>query len=201
MASITLPSGIRIAVEYSIHDKVVVNIYHVTTTDPIVTIKLIALAQLFADWYASDLSFYSSFSLYNIGVTAHDISVVNGEKYELVISPPYPGAVGLPSVPNNVAVVASLITSKTGRSFQGRTYLPGIPESEVLGNTVLVAQTTAYVNAFIALQAQLTLAASELVVASFISGGVPRAVGVATPVTSVAVKNRVDTQRRRLPRE
>lgn len=201
MAFIALPGGIRVALEFTLADKVVVNIYHVTTTDPIISVKLAAVAQLFANWWDFDESPQFSSNIGLVKVVAHDISVTNGEKHEEIISPPIQGGIASIAASNNVALVGSLLTVKTGRSFQGRTYLAGLNLTAMSNNTVDTSRLVALTANFVDLMADLAAANSALVVASFESGGIPRALGVATPVTGVAFKSRVDTQRRRLPRE
>jgi len=201
MAFIALPGGIRVAMEFNLVDKVVVNIYHVTTTDPIVTIKLAVIAQAFADWWLFDQAERFSHNIALVKVTAHDLSIPNGEKHEEVISPPEAGGITEGPVPNNVALVASLLTVKTGRSFQGRSYLAGLAKSGVTHNSISATKSANIVANFVQLDAALAAIATQLVVASFVSEGAPRTTALGTPVTGVAVKLRVDTQRRRLPVE
>lgn len=199
MAFITLPLGIKVAVEFDIQDAVVVNIYHVTTTDPIVSIKLLEIAQLFVDWWGSDQKALFSHDIALASVTALDISTPNGEKQAVVVSPPEQGFIETAAPPNNVAFVISYATAQTGRSFQGRTYFSGIPEESITNNDLAILKVANLVSATIGLTADLIAANAKLVVASFQAGGVPRVTGVATPVTVVSMNTRVDTQRRRLP--
>lgn len=196
---VTLPGGIRIAVEMAQHGKIVVNIYHVTTTDPIVTIKLLQIAQLFADWWTADLSVWLSNDLVLNSVTALDISIENGEKQTLPVVPGIPGDLVGMALPNNVASVVSLRTAKTGRSFMGRSFLAGLSEDFVSVNSITPGLAASFVDAFDELITGLETIDTLLVVASFISGGVPRVTGVATEVDSITMNLRVDTQRRRLP--
>lgn len=201
MAGITLPNGIRIALEFNIQDKVVVNVYHITTTDPIVTIKLQAVATLFVNWWLSDLDSLFSHDIALAQVTAWDVSIPNGEKHVVGVVPPAQGFIASPAPSNNVAFVVSHKTAKTGRSFMGRTYLCGFPLSTITDNEIEALKATNTVAAYVILDSLLAAANSQLVVASFVSGGVPRIIGVATPVTGFVMRLRVDTQRRRLPVE
>lgn len=199
MAFITLPLGIRVAVEFTIQDAIVVNVYHVTTTDPIVSIKLLDIAQLFVDWWGSDQKTDFSHDIALTSVTALNVSIPNGEKQTVIVSPPEQGIINTPAPPNNVAFVISYATAQTGRSFQGRSYLAGLPEDAITDNDLSIAKVANLVTSSIALTADLIQANAELVVASFQAGGVPRVTGLATPVTVVSMNTRVDTQRRRLP--
>ena len=199
MAYIRLPGGIRVAMEYEAFGKVVVNIYHVTHEDPITTVVLLNIADIFHDWWTAYMStsFSEDIALHN--VVALNLDEANGEKVTFVVSPPEPGDVLLPAVSNNVAIVASLRTAKTGRSFRGRNYWAGLNDSAVTGNEITVAKAANLVSDYAELDTALAIEGAVLVVASFQSLGVPREIGVATPVQSVVVNTRVDTQRRRLP--
>lgn len=199
MAYIRLPLGIRVAVEFDLNGKVVVNIYHVTTADPITTVKLEAIAQVFIDWWTTIQLDNVSDEVALIGVTAMNLDVPNGEKIELPVVPAVYGTVVGGSVPNNVALVIGLRTAQTGRSFQGRTYIAGLGDQEVTQNTISTARLGTFIIAFATLDVDLLAINSQLVVASFVSGGVPRAEGIATQVDAISGNTRVDTQRRRLP--
>lgn len=200
MAYIRLPLGIRVAMEYEVFGKVVVNVYHVTTTDPIITIKLTTIAEAFRDWFISDLNIGLSPDIALTAVTAHNLNVANGEKITVVVSPPSPGIAVGDAVSNNVALVASLGTDLTGRSFRGRSYIAGITETNVTANEIGTAYAAFFVSSITFLMADLDSINTDLVIASFVSGGAPRAEGLPTLVTSVSMDVRVDTQRRRLPR-
>ena len=201
MAFIRLPLGVRVALEYEAFGKVVVNVYHVTTTDPIVTIKLFDIADLFEAWWATTIGANFSNEIALSSITAHNLNVPNGEKITLPVSPSIPGGSANASVPNNVAIVITLNTALTGRSFRGRAYHAGLTRAAVTGNNIDTILAASLVTDYIQLTANLAVANAELVVASFQTLGVPRAEGVATPVQSIAVNTRIDTQRRRLPAE
>lgn len=199
MAYIRLPLGIRVALEYEQFGKVIVNVYHVTTTDPIVTVKLIDIAEIFEAWWDTDFSAVFSEDIALTAVTALNLNEENGEKITLVVSPPIPGTTLTAAMPNNVAIVASFGTARTGRSFRGRSYQAGLVETAVTGNTIATSKAAAIVADYETLQSLLALANADFVVASFFSAGAPRAEGIATEIESIAVNVRVDTQRRRLP--
>lgn len=199
MAFIRLPLGIRVAVEYEVFGKIVVNVYHVTTTDPIVTLKLFDIAEIFEAWWLTDMSPGFSNEIALTTVTALNLNEANGEKITLVVAPPIPGGAVELAVSNNVAIVASFATPKTGRSFRGRAYQAGLPRDAITENKITTVKAAAIVTDYLALQALLAFANTDFVVASFQSGGVPRSEGIATEIESISVNTRVDTQRRRLP--
>lgn len=104
---------------------------------------------------------------------------------------------------NNVTLVTSLITERRGASYRGRSYFNGLPASVVNGKNYVAQDYREDL-----LQAWNALLASfadgelyDLCVLSRQSGNAPRIVGVATPVIAFRVRNRIDTQRRRMPKE
>lgn len=199
MAYIRLPLGVKIAVEYDWNNKLVVNVYHVTTTDPITTVHLVDIATAFRDTIIAGLLGFLADEISLVSITALNLNEPNGERIVLGVTPPSPGLYVGQSVSNNVASVASLKTALTGRSFQGRSYIPGVPEQEVAQNELSALIATGIITWFTSLEAALAIENTELVVASFQTLLLPRGEGVATPVDSVHVNLRVDTQRRRLP--
>ncbi len=200
MAYIKLPLGIKVALEFDLAGKVVVNIYHVTTTDPITSVKLTTIAQAFLDWWVASMAASFSQDVSVIGASCLNLDVENGEKIYVPETPPVPGLIAASALSNNVACVVTLDTDKTGRSFQGRTYLAGIGEHEVQGNTIDTTRVTALLVGMIQLDADLAVLNTSMVVASFVTAGAPRAEGVPTRITAYSMNNRVDTQRRRLPK-
>lgn len=111
------------------------------------------------------------------------------------------GSQAVAAVANNVALVVSLRTGFIGRSYRGRIYLPGLAKDAVVGS-LLTPQAQADITTHIgALATQLTNANFTWVVASYQFNGVPRLVAAGTPILTRIVSNRVDTQRRRLPKE
>lgn len=99
-------------------------------------------------------------------------------------------------LPGNVAGVVSLMTAYRGRSFRGRIYFSGIPESLVSGNT-LDATWAAAASDFTSGLRTLSLSNIDLAVCSRVHNGVKRTVGIVTPVTDYFVNRHVDSQRRR----
>lgn len=199
MAYIRLPLGVRVAMEYEVFGKIVVNVYHITTSDPIVTVKLLDIVDVFESWFGLTMAPAISDDVSLIQITALNLDVPNGEKVTVPVSPAIPGDVALPAVSNNVALVCTFQTAKTGRSFRGRAYIAGLTEDGVTANNVTPASAAFFIAAYVQLLSDLDADSDTLVVASFQSAGVPRAEGVSTRIESISVNTRVDTQRRRLP--
>lgn len=201
MPFIRLPLGVRVAVEYEAYGKVVVNIYHVTTTDPIITVKLIDIAEIFEAWWSEEMKTNFSADIALANITALNLDEVNGEKIIHPVSPSIPGTdVGTGNA-NNVAIVVSLNTAQTGRSFRGRAYHAGLSKDELTGNHISSVKAASLITDYGYLDSLLTADNVQLVVASFVTAGSPRAEAIGTNVVSFSADTRVDTQRRRLPKE
>jgi hypothetical protein len=177
----------------------VVNVYHVTTSQPITTVNLTALADVFRTWWttAGKLNSVTALALSRVVVT--DISVPNGLQVVSAPALPEAGTVAGTDTPSNVALAISWRTGFSGRSYRGRTYFAGLLAADVQSNFVTATRQSALLTTFGVLRTNLISAGYPLVVASFYANGAPRAAGVATPINSIIVNNRVDTQRRRLP--
>lgn len=199
MAFIPLPSGIRVAVEYIQNGQVVVNVYHVTTAQPITTVNLTALAQILVDWWTTDMrqNFVQAIGLQRVTVT--DVSVANGLQVINQQSPVIPGTIVGAAAPNNVAIVATQRTGFSGRSFRGRNYFAGVAAAEIADNFISSTYAGNVINDMNSLATRLSAGGFQLVVASYRANGAPRVTGVATPVSNFSMDLRVDTQRRRLP--
>lgn len=118
------------------------------------------------------------------------------------------GALVTPVMPPQVSIAISLRTGLSGRSYRGRVFFVGLPNSLTHSFGVVPGSTqTTYQGIWNALRTSLVTAGFQLCVLSLYSGvdgagnKIPRAAGVATPVTSIIVGARLDTQRKRLPVE
>lgn len=104
------------------------------------------------------------------------------------------------ALPSTVTIAISLRSAFSGRSRRGRIYHVGMSDSRVAGDYVTEAAATAYINGYETLRSDLIADNAELVVVSFVSGGVPRVSGLVTPITNITLVDRkVDHQLRRSP--
>jgi len=112
---------------------------------------------------------------------------------------PTNGTRGGQSMPNNVAAVVTHYSTTRGRSGRGRSYIPGISESDVAGNILVPAIVTGLGTAFdVDLPAALPAGVGFVILSKYENklprpAGVPRAVNRSTVRTAT-----VGTQRRRL---
>lgn len=158
------------------------------------------LAEALLAWEETSAKGRRSNQITCIGVECRDISVKDSFVVSVAAIPPIQGSVNSPVLPANVTFAVSLRTPFAGRSFRGRTYWIGLPEGSVNGDFVGPSTAQNILTTVRALIEEVPQPLNaQLVVVSRYSNGAPRAVGIATPVTSaVLVDNRVDTQRRRL---
>lgn len=151
-------------------------------------------------WWTTNLSVQLSSDITIREMVCTDQSSGIGTSITQPAPTPNPaGAVGSPSLPGNSALCVSIRTLNRGRSFRGRNYVAGLPESKVVGNTVDTAAWGAIQAAYIDIPNAIVSSPWEWVVVSRFTAGAPRVAGVATNVlTAVVVDPFVDSQRRRL---
>jgi len=160
-----------------------------------------ALATACHTWWVGNVTALTPASLILREVFVRDQSTLNGFAATAAPTGSVPGTLSGNSLPNNVAICASIRTLFTGRSARGRWYWQGLTESQVTGNTV-DAGTLASIDAALTNLASVVAALSHFwVIASYFSGGVPRPGGPVYFVVNdiIFVDATVDSQRRRLP--
>lgn len=132
-------------------------------------------------------------------VYATDQSTQNGPVATVPQSPPASGQFPGPSLPGSVALCLTHRTPNRGRSFRGRTYICGLTEGQVVGNTVGQSAASGILGGFLTVIANLAAINATFVIVSRVSNGAPRAAAVVTEVTDTLLRdNSVDSQRRRL---
>jgi hypothetical protein len=119
-----------------------------------------------------------------------------GSAYEVTPTTPFIGSGTTDALPNQVALVLSWRTNRSGRRYRGRTYLGGIVEaqsSEDAGGAAELPTATrdGLRTQAVTLLTNLRTASAPLAVFSRVGAG------AVTQVNAVRVGNRFDTQRRR----
>lgn len=160
-----------------------------------------ALAVACEQWWEDNVVDITPTNLALREVFVRDQSQLNG--FAAVASPTgaLPGTLISPSLPNNVTICASIRTLFTGRSARGRWYWQGLTEDQVTDNTVSSGRLTDIDSALTNLASVIANLSHFWVIASYVSGGVPRPGGPVYFVVDqvVFVDSIVDSQRRRLP--
>lgn len=197
-----LPGVLKVVVTFGFEGKPSVNVHFIkldSPTTPISLSRLLEMASIFKNALDVEWKPFMGSEWTVDKITATDWSLENGQQFEQVTGLPITGVAATEEVPASVAVVASHRTVHTGRSFRGRTYMMGLVEGNVGGNNVDGLLMTGIADYFTALDTAFIATGAKLAVYSLYSDGVPRVTPVATPVTSLIINSRVDTQRKRLP--
>jgi len=128
-------------------------------------------------------------------VDAPTITSVDGTSSSL----PLVGSTSASSLPTNAALVVTHHTQNRGRSFRGRTYMPGLTPDDLANGTSVTSGVVTSVLGFVnAIVNGATTAGWTHVVASKRHNKADRLSAVLTPVTSYSCNADIDSQRRRL---
>lgn len=130
-------------------------------------------------------------------VLVYDMRVQNGG-FAQAIPSNVGGGASSQTLPLGVAIVSTFNTAKRGRSFRGRNYWSGVPEEHWDGLQFSNTITSALDGFLEGLQAAAALDGWTLGVRSAIQNGVPLALALIEPVTTISVRSpRAGSQRRR----
>jgi hypothetical protein len=158
-----------------------------------------SLAATFKTWWDSNIKaiFTHHSNLAEIRVT--DLTTQSSPGITYVTGLPISGthSTGTPE-PNNVTAVISWRTALRGRSYRGRTYIPGLSSDQVDGNSLVSGFVTSLQAAGNALITAIPTSEHRLVVCSKFSNNAPREYGITTDIVSCRVDTYVDSMRRRL---
>jgi len=199
MAFIPASQIVRTTVEWLLDGQILANVFHVDANAAVDATVTNAILDVFEAWLEDELCPTLSEDIEATGLVGRDLTTITGGLVERPLTVPLPGLTASPALPNNVALCITLLTDLAGRSFRGRSYMPGLAESHVILSEISTGSATSYAEAYIALVDNLNTAGFDLVVTSFQAGLAPRVTAVSTPVVSVGVNTTVDSQRRRLP--
>jgi len=197
---IPLPFGVKIEVSWTTGSGIAVCIHFATKNagTAISPTDLAALTDAGDTWRAGLRSVQPP-TVQVAGIRATDWSAADGGTSFQVPSVNVAGINATPTLPLNVAMCVTHKTAKRGRSFRGRTYIPGLGEDVVAaGDLLATARKTAVQVAYVNFDIALLAAGFTRVVASFHALGLPRMTGVPTPVTVTSIDQYSDSQRRRL---
>ncbi len=130
--------------------------------------------------------------------TVYDMSSDSAPVYTSTNGLPVTGSGNADGTPSQTALVVSHRTGLRGRSFRGRSYMPGLDESYVVDGLITAAVQAAWLSNFEDFIDGIEATTGWThVVSSRQSNGVDRPVGLNTPVTEYIVTQAVRTQRRR----
>lgn len=149
-----------------------------------------------AEWAAHMLQEQVS-ELTIVDITAYDLSSEGAPKYVNTDEAGTAGGDAGDGVPNNTCMLVSHRTTATGRSGRGRSYIPGMLETDESDGLMLAAKQTALVTQWGLFIAGIAATGWDFVIAQRFSDGVQLAVGIARDVVTEIIKRQLGTQRRR----
>ena len=175
------------------------NVIHFQLNTTPNTTNLGALAAAVANWWDADMQPIVNTAVTLVAVKATSLNAQNAPGVEYTLGLPIAGTASGTAAPNSVTAAIKLVTLNRGRSFRGRIFHVGMSVANISGNVLTSGYRANLLSAYNTLTLPASFGGAVLVVASRTENGQPRAVGVATPVTSISVNPTLDSQRRRLP--
>lgn len=185
---------------YSLEGSIVENVLHYQRGGGWTTVQMTNLQNALLSWWGTDGKGMCAAELSLVRTKLTDLTTENSPVIEHILSPAVAGAFAGGVVPANVALCATKLTNNRGRSYRGRMFIPGMPDSVTVGSYI-TSTHLALVNTKLAMLLSFTIdtVVAPLVVVSRFSNLAPRSQAVVTPVSSIVANLRVDSQRRRLP--
>lgn len=199
MAFIAVPNTAKVAVKMTYFGQNLVNVHHFSTLGEINIGSLISLGEKVNDVYGFSLAARLSDQLHFIGTEVTDLTAQDADSTYVPFGSGAGGNITGTALPGNCAAVVTKHTALRGRSYRGRTYLPGIDASVLSGGNF----GATWVGQILAAMAELftldTTIPWLLSVVSYYLNKSKRTEGVATLIDTMSMDNYVDSQRRRLP--
>lgn len=170
------------------------------STGPITEVQMDGLRDLLFAWLDTYWAGAASAQWQTDLITLRDMTVQDGMIKQYVVT--VNGLDGGPAMNAATTVAMSFRTGLAGPSRRGRAYHVGLRKDGVVGSTLTSAESTALINAWSGLPVELDGSGWTWVVASYRSGGAPRATALLTPITNVILTDPiVDSMDSRKPRD
>lgn len=187
MAFIPVPDVALCRVSGRIDGQLTINtLYFEISGGGITPVNLADLAAAVDSWASGSLAPLLSEDWTYERTDAIDLTTQTG--FVSTFASPVVGGVEGEAAPNNVACCISIRTGNAGRSFRGRNFVPGIPNSVITLNTLDAGFRTGLLSAYGELVGAGTfLAGWQFGVVSRYTAGAPRATGVISPVTGLTI--------------
>ena len=192
------PEIVQVEMRFTQEGQKLENVYHVARDDSDSPAARLAVAAFFYDWWVAEMQPLVAAEVTLREIFCTDLSTEAGGTSTFVPTTTTGGANVNGPMPLNVTLAVSARTSKSGRSYRGRSYFVGLTRNVVAGSLVTGAAVAAIQAAYNALQSTY-IEQGQLVVLSRRHAGDLRPVALGEPITTwVVVDNAVDSQRRRL---
>lgn len=199
MAFIPAPNVVKVTLSFVWAGQIVeITLSFRKNTAPTTT-EINDLIQSVRTWWSTHMRAWVSNHISLTNINATDQSSDSAPSIDWPISPTEAGSVNVASVPTNSALVLSFRTPQRGRSYRGRVYIPGLPNSSLASATSITgAVVTAWSTVAAAIGSIGSAEGWEHVVVSRYANNAPRVVAESTDVTNYIVEFNLDSQRRRL---
>lgn len=167
----------------------------------ITTTLMTTLGNNLANWWAVNFKTRTSTAVTLNEIYLTDLTTESSPTVSVTTGLPNAGTDAAESMPFSVTFCYSFRTNGRGKSSRGRNYVVGLTEGNVLGNSISGSYSSAGLAAYQQLiGAGIFTPGLIWCVVSRFHQGLPRAVALVQPITSVVMVDQVvDSQRRRLP--
>jgi hypothetical protein len=200
MAFVPVAETAQITVTHLCEAQRLVNVFHARRAGGWTTVQMGALLGEVMTWVGTDLYDLLPQGIALVSVHGRDLSTSGGLVVEQQPTTAVVGAIITQNLPLNVAFCVQARTGFAGRHARGRSYVPAVPATVQAQSTVTQAWADGIAASYNRLRTTLAPMGFPLQVVSKSSGGVDRAFGLTTLITSFGYSNLVlDSQRRRLP--
>lgn len=201
MEFVAVPDTMLVEVLMLLDAQKIENTFYCSSESGVTEESLEAISIVTSAWVEAEYFPQLSNVITLVGVKCTDLTTDTGPTHTRFPASPVAGGVAQPSVPSATAWAVKRLTSARGRSGRGRVFVPAIPETSRVGINGL---NISFANAIVTAMEELTLGfASEGFVNAVVTrvhDGLPRAVGIAQPITSWGYTDLIlDSQRRRGP--
>lgn len=200
MAFIPAPGVIRAELVFQMENSIMENVLNYMAGPSVEVVELTELAAGLKDCWNTNIKplMTTAISLIKIKTTSLDTESSPGIEY--VTGLPIAGTATGDTLPANCAVEVILYTDLRGKSYRGRIFSPGVPETAITGSLLSAAALSGWPAAFGNLiDIDGATQSYDLCVLSRYHNNVARATAVSTPVTTIGLSPRIVSQRRRLP--
>lgn len=180
------PDIVRTAIIQQLHGQEVVNVVNWLYPDTVTETQVSDLAGTVASQWDLNVMAFASFQMTLVRVEARQAVPFSGIGFDFPVSPPAAGESTANARNGATATVISLRTGRAGRSFRGRLFIGGTPDTVLVNGLVestyrsdLAEAVDAFLGGVGAIRGCLP------VVLSYFTAGVQRPAAVATPINSV----------------
>lgn len=157
----------------------------------------LSLAALIHGWLTVQVVPHTTSDVTWTEVVVNDLTSASG--WQAIEPVNEPGTDGGAHVSNQVSMCVTFQTARRGRSFRGRNYVPGLPQTNLLDATHWNTSAVGFwTGVYDALSLDVAAGSWTPVVLSRQEGGVVLGTGVPTPITNYRANALITTQRRRL---